>query len=254
MVRLLDLFCGAGGAAMGYSRAGFDEIVGVDNRPMPRYPYTFVQADALEYLQEHGHEFDAIHASPPCQAFCALSHMANAGKYPNLIPQTREALKATGLPYVIENVPGAPLINPVMLCGTMFGLETDCGAQLRRHRLFETNWLLICLLSCGHHPRSRGRSISVTGTGDPVGGRTISVHGTHARDPWLTKNRGRTITVTGSTAQQNVVRNCEREVFPVAAAQKAMGIDWCGMKGLSQAIPPAYTEYIGRQLLLEVLR
>ncbi len=212
--RLLDLFCGAGGAGMGYYRAGF-EVVGVDIKPMPRYPFEFHQADALEYVVEHGHEFDAIHASPPCQVFCALKSMPNfrKEKHQNLIPQTRERLRSTGLPYVIENVPGAPLISPVKLCGTMFGLETSCGAQLRRHRLFETNWCLMCGLRCRH------------------------------------KSSGASISITGSTAQRNAIRNQIRETFPVSEARRAMGIDWMPMSGLRQAIPPAYTEYIGRQLL-----
>jgi DNA (cytosine-5)-methyltransferase 1 len=91
---------------MGYYRAGF-EVVGVDINPQPRYPFEFHQADALEYVAEHSHEFNAIHASPPCQAFCALKRMPNAKEHPNLIPQTRQALQGTGRPYVIENVPGS---------------------------------------------------------------------------------------------------------------------------------------------------
>ena len=233
---LLDLFCCQGGAGMGYHRAGFD-VVGVDINPQPRYPFRFVQADALEFLARHGHEFDAIHASPPCQAFCALKGMPNYKEHPNLIPQTRALLRATGKPYVIENVPGAPLENAVMLCGTMFGLCTKCGAELRRHRLFETNWLLLCGLTC-RHGKVAPRAITVTG-------HTAMSHSSR----W---SRRRTITVTGSTAQQNVVRNEERETFDVRAAQEAMGIDWMPMKGLSQAIPPSYTEFIGRQLAQEI--
>lgn len=305
---LLDLFCCAGGAGMGYHRAGFD-VVGVDIKPQPHYPFPFVQMDALEVLRiliaggyitdNHGRDrylrdFAAIHASPPCQLYCALKSMPNfnADNHDDLIEPTRTALMASGLPWVMENVPGAPLINPVMLCGTMFGLQTDCGATLRRHRNFETNWCFMSGLVCNHGSRSRG-SISATGTGNALGGRSISVcgktawagsatgkivgaqerprvisvHGTHARDPYLTKNRvitiaghaaenratcggrERVISVTGNTPQMNVVRNQVRETFTVKEAQTAMGIDWCGMKGLSQAIPPAYTEYIGKQLI-----
>lgn len=257
---------------MGYYRAGFD-VVGVDMKPQPKYPFQFIQADAIEYLLEHGNEFDAIHASPPCQIHCALKSMPNfrKDKHLDLIPQTRAALIKIGKPYVIENVPGAPLIDPIILCGSMFGLQTSCGAQLRRHRLFETNWYLMCGLICDHKNEYRGGVISVVGQGAPLGSeniakdrlRTISVHGDHARDNWISKNRtvtsnghscqtnvkNKTITVTGNTAQQNVERNVVRETFSVKEAQRAMGIDWMGMSGLSQAIPPAYTEFIGKQLM-----
>jgi DNA (cytosine-5)-methyltransferase 1 len=133
--RLLDLFCGAGGAAVGYHRAGFD-VVGVDIAPQPRYPFEFVQDDALLVLSGEGgrgwveERFEAIHASPPCQAYTQLSN----GDHPRLIEPVRELLQATGLPYVIENVVGAPLLEPTLLCGSMFGLN------VRRHRLFETSF------------------------------------------------------------------------------------------------------------------
>lgn len=150
-MRLLDLFCGAGGAAMGYHRAGFDEIVGVDIRPMPRYPFRFVQGDALEYLAQHGAEFDAIHASPPCQAYSEATPVAARSKHPDLIAPVRALLIATGKPYVIENVEGARklLREPIMLCGTMFGL------RVWRHRYFEIpDFPLALLPSCRHdfHP------------------------------------------------------------------------------------------------------
>lgn len=119
-LRLLDLFCGAGGAGEGYRRAGF-EVVGVDIKPQPKNPHRFIQGDALEYLAEHGGEYDAIHASPPCQAHCDLKHMWNAKDNPDLIGPTRELLQKIGRPYIIENVEGAPLISPIILCGTMFG-------------------------------------------------------------------------------------------------------------------------------------
>lgn len=103
----MDLFCGAGGCSMGYHRAGF-EVVGVDLHPQKRYPFEFHQADAIKFCREHGHEFDAIHASPPCQAHSALRALQKGKVYPDLIPATRAAVAATGKPYVIENVPGAP--------------------------------------------------------------------------------------------------------------------------------------------------
>jgi DNA (cytosine-5)-methyltransferase 1 len=132
--RILDLFCGAGGASVGYYRAGFD-VVGVDIEPQKNYPFEFHQADALHYLAEHWREFDVVHASPPCQRFSAMSacRPGLAESYPDLIVATRELLKLTGLPYVIENVPGSPLLNPITLCGQMVGLD------LYRHRLFESN-------------------------------------------------------------------------------------------------------------------
>jgi DNA (cytosine-5)-methyltransferase 1 len=136
-LRLLDLYCGAGGAAEGYARAGF-EVVGVDLRPQPNYPYEFIQADALAYLDDRRPDaFDAIHASPPCQAFTAYKRRpGHIGDYPDLIAATRERLRATGKPYVIENVPGAPLLEPVQLCGSSFGLD------VRRHRHFEASFPL----------------------------------------------------------------------------------------------------------------
>src|SRR5262245_2184895 len=127
-MRLLDLFCGAGGAAMGYHRAGFDTIVGVDIKPQPRYPFTFVLGDALEYVKAHGHEYDAIHASPPCQ-----DHVRSPGPAPKhgtgwQLAATRDALLGT---WVIENVPGAPMRPDYKLCGCMFGLR-----RLKRERWF----------------------------------------------------------------------------------------------------------------------
>lgn len=154
--RLLDLFCGAGGAAMGYYRAGF-EVVGVDIKPQPHYPFEFIQMDALQALDvlllwsgeisssDHAYQlraFDAIHASPPCQLFTALNALGIVGgSHLNLIPETRERLESSRSLWVIENVPGAPLINPLMLCGMMFGLP------LFRHRLFEIS---IPYLQPGH--------------------------------------------------------------------------------------------------------
>lgn len=134
MPRLLDLFCCQGGASAGYVAAGFD-VVGVDIDPQPRYPFEFHQGDALEFLSAHGHEFDAIHASPPCQLY-SLTHRIMKSDFPDLIRPTREAILDTGKPYVIENVEDArpELFDPITLCGSMFGIETY------RHRLFETSF------------------------------------------------------------------------------------------------------------------
>ena len=208
--RLLDLFSGAGGAAVGYHRAGFD-VTGVDIKPQPRYPFKFVQADALEYVAEHGHEFDFIHASPPCQKFSAYRRsMPERGDehYVNLIPDTRAALIASGLPYVIENVPGAPLIEPMMLCGSSFSLD------VRRHRLFESNLFLL---------------------GQPCN---------HA---WQTPRFDRGSRHIRPNDRCTVAVGEWR--IPLKLQQQAMGIDWMSVSELSQAIPPAYTEYIGEQLL-----
>ena len=212
--RLLDLYCCEGGAAMGYHRAGFD-IVGVDTRPQPRYPFEFHQADALEYLATHGHEFDVIHASPPCQAYTALrvSWNARAG-HPDLVAPTREALVATGRPWIMENVPGAPLPAAVMLCGSMFGLGVD-GHQLRRHRLFE------------HHPDVELWPPYSCAHSAPV----IGIYGDHARSRAHRKG--------GDFPDSDKIR----------LASSALGVDWMSWHGLSQSIPPAYTEHLGTQLL-----
>jgi DNA (cytosine-5)-methyltransferase 1 len=273
--RLLDLFCKAGGASTGYYRAGFD-VVGVDIEPQKRFPgqglfgmegMSFVQADALEYVAAHGYEFDAITASPPCQFATQLGalHRSKGPGYdavhPNLLPQTRAALQATGKPYVIENVQGAQkhMIDPVMLCGSMFGLQTDCGARLLRHRLFECNWLCLVPMRCRHGQKS----IGATGTGQALSGEmTIGVHGcpqliegrrrticVTGNTPWSGKIESPVITVVGHTAQTNVVKNQVRVTYTLQQAQVAMGIDWMTQSELSQAIPPSYTEFIGRQLM-----
>jgi len=206
--KLLDLFCCAGGAAMGYYRAGFD-VVGVDIKPQPRYPFQFVQGDALEYVAKHGHEFDAIHASPPCQGYSRMRHVTGK-KYPLMIDEVRAVLRATGKPYVIENVEDAPLIDDVLLCGTMFGLKTF------RHRKFETSFFLLAPPHATH-----------------------TVYGKAAKQGRPVTEERQYLTVTGNFSG-------------IANGKRAMGIEWMSRAELSQAIPPAYTEYIGRHLM-EVL-
>jgi DNA (cytosine-5)-methyltransferase 1 len=134
-VRLLDLFCCQGGASAGYVDAGFD-VLGVDIDPQPRYPFEFVQADALEYLADYGHGFDMIHASPPCQAHSRAQRIMQR-EHPDFIAGVRDVCIALGKHYVIENVVGAPLHDPVLLCGAMFGIETY------RHRLFEASFPIV---------------------------------------------------------------------------------------------------------------
>ena len=149
-MKLLDLFCGAGGAAMGYSLAGFTEITGVDIAPQPHYPFHFLCTEALAYVRDHGKEYDVIHASPPCQAYSEATPLQYRALAPDLITQTRTALLLAGKPYVIENVEGARkhLQHPLMLCGTMFGLP------LWRHRYFECMPRLFQLLpACDHRVR-----------------------------------------------------------------------------------------------------
>ena len=211
-MRLLDLFSGAGGAGMGYSRAGF-EVVGVDHEPQPRYPFEFHCDDAFAFMEKHGHEFDVIHASPPCQAFTDLKDMHNAKNHADLLTPMRTALQAMGKPYVIENVEGAPMRNFITLCGGAFALGTDT-AELRRHRRFEVSPMILMVPPCRHGAKSR----------------VIGVYGGHGRDRRRTVN-----TQDFSTDDRRV----------------AMGIDWMNGNELSQAIPPAYTEWIGRQLLRE---
>jgi DNA (cytosine-5)-methyltransferase 1 len=212
-VRLLDLFCCEGGAGEGYRLAGFD-VTGVDIEPKPRNPHTFVQADALEYVVEHGHEYDAIHASPPCQAHSSIgkqSSQRHGHEYPDLIAPTRAALIASGKPYVMENVIGAPMQNHIMLCGSSFGLD------VRRHRLFECSFPILAP-PCAHHlqtPRFRSLDKRHKGLAAVVG-----VHG-H-------------INYAG-----------ERAIREAAMG----GIDWMSDHGLAQAIPPAYTEHIGGYLM-----
>lgn len=237
--KALDLFCGAGGATKGLQRAGF-HVTGVDIRPQPRYcGDVFIQMDALEYpgvepFDENGRlirnidEFDFIWASPPCQAHTPLKTMHNAKPHLNLIPQTRAILEAARVPYCIENVEGAPLVAPVLLCGTMFGLGCD-GAELRRHRLFECNFEVGLRPQCSH------------GVGD-----TLGVYGGHLRN----RRRARTIGIYGEGCRDSV-RKFDKGVpdFSIEHGRRAMDIDWMTIAELCQAIPPAYGEFIGRQAM-----
>lgn len=224
-MRILDLFCGGGGAGMGYHRAGF-EVVGVDIKPQPRYPFAFVQMDAIATIEtllagnfitdNHGGawylcSFDAIHASPPCQKYTlAGQQWRKSGViYSDLVEKTRQALVKSGKPYIIENVPGAPLINPVVLNGMMFGMN------LRRTRLFETSFDIPFFLLPKEGPsRFRmGRSPQKDDPVVPVG-----------------------------------------HFSGVDKARRVMEIDWMTQKELTQAIPPAYTKYLSHWLLLHIER
>lgn len=211
--RLLDLFCGAGGAARGYQLAGF-HVTGVDTVDQPRYAGDeFVKADALEYLATYGPAYVAIHASPPCHDHSALSKLVGKDGTGWLLAATRIALDCVGLPYVIENVQGAAMGRDLTLCGEMFGLGVI------RHRYFELGgWSM----PKPEHIKHRGRV---------AGWR----HGVHHEGPYLQ--------VYGNGGGKG----------SVADWQRAMGIDWTDDRyELAQAIPPAYTKFIGEQLLTHV--
>lgn len=223
MPRLLDLFCGAGGAAMGYHRAGFD-VVGVDIKPQPRYPFTFVQGDALAFVAANGSQFDAIHASPPCQGYSRLRHLPwlKGRTWPLLIDPTRELLTATGKPWIIENVEDAPLDGAV-LCGRMFGLP------IYRHRRFESSMLLLWPEHTKHD--------QVIGHGRMINDRRKgTLNASSRKGAW---GQSGIITVAGGQ-------------FKKADGERALGIDWMTVNELAQAIPPAYTEYLGHQLMTAV--
>ena len=208
-MKLLDLYCKAGGASKGYQLAGF-EVVGVDIKKQKRYPFKFIQADCLELMKdiEFLKSFDVIAASPPCQTHSITQHLRNAqGKSTDkidLIPQTREALIASGRPYVIENVPGSPLINPIQMCGSSFGLK------VRRHRLFESNLQLKGSI-CNH------------------------------------KEQGKPVGIYGSMRDE--IPNGGHTAKSIEQAREAMGIDWMIWGELVEAIPPIYTKEIGTQIL-----
>lgn len=211
-LKLLDLYCKAGGAGMGYHLAGFD-VTGVDIENQPNYPFRFIQADAITYLLRNGHKYDAVHASPPCQfATRSTAQFRNAGKiYTNLIPLTRKALDKIGLPYIIENVPGAGLRPDIILSGIMFYLKVI------RVRHFETgNWMML-------------QQQIEAAKGTVKNGDYCSVFGKCSSD--RTPNR----------FGQKTIR--EAWMF-------AMGITWHMKESeVAEAIPPAYTNYIGHQLI-----
>lgn len=226
-MRVLDLFCGAGGASRGYELAGFTEIVGVDVKKQNHYPYEFRQRDAIQFLEDYFLEdwpeeyrylykhFDFIHASPPCQKFSTLNKV-NKREYPDFISKIRELLNEIGIPYIIENVPNSPLVKPVQLCGGYFDLGIP-GYYLKRHRWFESN-LDIKGTPCNHFEKY---AVGVYGHG-----------------PWNNNH----------DAQK------DRGGYQANAAEKAqaLGIDWMNRNELSQAIPPAYTEYLGKQVIAQL--
>ncbi|MGA5493101.1 SAM-dependent methyltransferase [Streptomyces cinereoruber] len=183
---LLDAFCCQGGAAAGYTAAGFD-VVGVDISPQPRYPYRFIQADAVTFIREHGAGFDFIHASPPCQAYSDAQRL-HGNTHPDLIAPTRDALESTGRPWAIENVGGAAaeLREPVLLCGAMYGLETY------RHRYFETSgWTLTPPDHPAHLvPQAKmGRPIPPGHYGQFIGNFSGVAHARHVLGmPWMNRD------------------------------------------------------------------
>lgn len=210
---LIDLFCGAGGCAVGYHRAGFD-VLGVDIDPQPRYPFGFIHGDVFEVWDDLPHdEAAAYHASPPCQAYTTLAALQE-GEYPTLVEKTRVLLQETGKPFVIENVPGAPLLSPIRLCGSSFGL------RVRRHRLFESSFFLMAP-PCQHFWQDQNKIYSVYQHGQWTETGVAYVHGTGGRKA--------------------------NKHWP-----GAMGIDWMTRDELAQAIPPAYTEYIGKHLMKHI--
>lgn len=203
---LLDLYCGAGGAATGYHRAGF-KVLGVDNKPQPNYPFLFVQDDAIAFLRRNGKHFAAVHASPPCQRYSRATRQAKGARenHPDLIEPTRQALRESGCLYVIENVEFAPLLDPIRLCGGMFP-----GLRTYRHRLFESNATLVAPTHQKHVVKSPRSNVYIEGM-------FMTIYG---------------------------------HVSPTAKAREVMGIDWpMSQYEVVQAIPPVYTEYIGRQLI-----
>jgi len=212
--KLLDLFAGAGGCSVGYHRAGFD-VTGVDIEGHPDYPYELIERDAITVLADIAFldQFDVIAASPPCPRYSVATPHASRSSHPDLVGPVREALQAWGGLYVIENVPGAPLENPAVLCGSMFGLG------VRRHRLFESNAPVVTP-PCNHAAQRV----------------VYGVYGAHADRPggW-TRPNGKSRGLKATSVQH---------------AQEVMGIDWMTSWGdLADAIPPAYTEHIGRQII-----
>jgi DNA (cytosine-5)-methyltransferase 1 len=210
---LVDAFCKAGGAGMGYHLAGFD-VVGVDIEPQPNYPFSFVQTDAVKFVAEEGHRYDAIHGSPPCHDHSALSALTGTDDTGYLLAATREAMKATGRPWVLENVQGADMARWLVLCGDMFGLA------VQRHRYFELGGWFAMQPPHGKH---RGR-VAGYRHGEWFDGPYFAVYGDGGGKGTLEQWRA------------------------------AMGIDWMDKAELAQAIPPAYTQFIGEQLLEHLVR
>ena len=209
---ILDLCCRVGGASAGYVAVGWN-VVGVDIEPIEDYPFEFHQADALEFGSKYGGDFDAAHASFPCQSQTTLQKGTNKARgyeYPNLIPAGREMLLSLGIPFVMENVPSSELRRDVVLCGEMFGLSVI------RHRVFEVHGFDLWQPP---HVKHRGRVAGMR-------------HG-----EWFT---GPYFAVYGDGGGKGTVEQW----------QQAMGIGWTAdRKNLAEAIPPAYTEFIGAQLL-----
>lgn len=216
-MKLLDLMCKAGGASVGYSKAGF-EVTGVDHKPQKNYPFNFKQADVFELPPSFFRQFDAIHASPDCQGYSVMRHAPGAIGAPRLIGRVRTLLKKTGKPYIIENVEAARpyMIDPIMLCGTMFGLGAE-GCELQRHRLFETSFPIPKYPNCQH-------------TGGPV----IGVYGGHARCRAASY---------GGRGTKDIWEKGHK-----GAASTAMRIYHMNLMELSEALPPAYCHWIGTQL------
>lgn len=223
---LVDLFCGAGGIAKGYQEAGF-YVIGIDNVPQPNYAGDeFVEEDVFKYLKrliknglkDRGRKVSAFHASPPCQAWSTLQKVTK-NKYPKLIVPTRKLLEKTGLPYVIENVKAAPLIEPILLCGTMFK-----GLRVLRHRIFETNWELTPPKIHPQHP-------------------LVFTHDKRKSHYGMLDQDVSFIQVTGGGNAT------------IANKRDAMGIDWPMTNiEVNEAVPPAYGKYIGKQLRKVVVK
>ena len=207
-MKLLDLFCGAGGASMGYSKAGF-EVTGIDLKHGKRYPFKYIRGDVMDYITDMNflRSFDVIHASPPCQTFSATKHLRNAqGKSTSkldLVEPVRNALIESGIPYIIENVEGAPLIDPVLVCGSAFDLK------VRRHRLFESSFALVGT-QCNH------------------------------------KKQGKPVGIYGSMRDE--IPNGGHTAKTMEEANEAMGIDWMIWGELVESIPPVYTAFLGLQI------
>lgn len=244
---LLDLFCGAGGAAVGYHRAGFD-VVGVDIKPQKRYPFRFVQADSLRIPFDFS-SFAAVHASPPCQGYSRMRHLPwlKGRVYPMLIGECRAMLESSGIPWVMENVEDAPL-GGIVLCGAMFGLK------VYRHRRFESSH---CLLQPSHekHKETIGKGRMLNDRAQPNENGFVSL----PSKVKLFAGRLPSRDSSGSSKPDRLNRNYHAKEgeflsvaghnFKLSLASKAMGIDWMNRKELAESIPPAYTEYIGKQLI-----